>query len=41
VSSRATSWWRTRLGDVVETVAVLALPPALVMATGLFSAVRG
>jgi type VII secretion integral membrane protein EccD len=32
---------RGRLGDVAETVALLALLPALVLATGLFSSIAG
>jgi type VII secretion integral membrane protein EccD len=32
---------RGRLGDVVETVALLALIPALVVATGVFSSIAG
>jgi type VII secretion integral membrane protein EccD len=38
---RATSVRRGRLGDVAESVALLALLPALVIATGVFSAIRG
>ena len=37
---QATSVRRGRLGDVAETVALLALLPALVLATGVFSAIR-
>jgi hypothetical protein len=32
---------RGRLGDIAETVALLALLPLLVLATGVFSAIRG
>jgi hypothetical protein len=32
---------RSRLGGVAESVALLALPPALLIATGAFSSVRG
>jgi uncharacterized membrane protein len=32
---------RGRLGDIAETVALLALLPLLVLATGVFAAVRG
>ena len=32
---------RGRLGDVAETVALLSLPPLLVLATGIFSSIRG
>jgi hypothetical protein len=32
---------RGRLGDVVETVALLATVPALVIATGLYSSISG
>ena len=32
---------RALLGDLVETVALLALVPALVVATGLYSSIRG
>ena len=37
---QGTSVRRGRLGDVAETVALLALLPALVLATGVFSAIR-
>jgi hypothetical protein len=32
---------RGRLGDLVETVALLGLVPALVVATGIYSSIRG
>jgi hypothetical protein len=31
---------RGRLGDVAETVALVSLPPLLIMATGVFDAIR-
>lgn len=31
---------RGRLGDIAETVALVALPPLLILATGVFSAIR-
>jgi hypothetical protein len=38
---QGTSVRRGRLGDVAETVALLALLPALVVASGVFSAISG
>ncbi len=32
---------RGRLGDVAETVALVSLPPLLILATGVFAAIRG
>jgi hypothetical protein len=32
---------RSRLGDIAETVALLSMPPVLVVATGLFTSVGG
>jgi hypothetical protein len=32
---------RGRLGDIAETVSLLALLPLLILATGVFAAVRG
>jgi hypothetical protein len=37
---QGTSVRRGRLGDIAETVALLGLLPALVLATGVFSAIR-
>ncbi len=31
---------RGRLGDIAETVALVTLPPLLILATGVFSAIR-
>ena len=31
---------RGRLGDIAETVALVSLPPLLIMATGVFDAIR-
>ena len=36
-----TSVWRSRLGDAAETVALLALPPVLVVATGVLGSIAG
>ncbi len=36
-----TSVWRGRLGDAAETVALLALPPALVVASGVLGSIAG
>ena len=36
-----TSVWLRRLGDAAETVALLALPPALVVATGVLGSIAG
>ena len=38
---QGTSVRRGRLGDVAESVALLALLPALVIATGIFSSIKG
>ena len=38
---QSTSVRRGRLGDLVETVALLALVPTLVVATGIYSSIRG
>jgi hypothetical protein len=31
---------RGRLGDVAETVALVSLPPLMILATGVFAAIR-